>query len=247
MGSSGNLGQQAQNSPAGDFSRIKNFTQQNQEWFHTLTIATFEGVAISQSARFINVNEQLAKMLGYEPEELIGMPVGNVIPEQDRQLVLDDIKAGRESIAEHQLLRKDGSIRLVEAHGKTITYRGFPLRMTAIRDITDVKKAENALRQSQERFRNLASATFEGIIFTDDVIILEANEQFARMLGWQLSEVIGKSILQFLGTEEHSRVREACQSGKECIGEYRCLRKDGSAFFIEAHCRGIQRMGEPYA
>ena len=107
----------------------------------------------------------------------------------------------------------------------------------------DQHQAEQALRESEERYRTLAAATFEGIAITENGIIREANEQFAKMHGYELAEVIGKPVTHFLCPEEHERVNETLLSGSERLGEFRDVCKDGSIIVVEAHGRPVTWAG----
>ena len=107
----------------------------------------------------------------------------------------------------------------------------------------DGKQAEEALRQSQERYRTLVEATFEGIVITENGIIIEANPQFAQMYGYPLEEVYGMQLSAFVVTGEKTRVVQVLSSGREKVGEYRARRKDGSEFLTEAHGR-VFEMGQ---
>ncbi len=64
------------------------------------------------------------------------------------------------------------------------------------RDITGFKRTEQALRESEERFSRLSLASFEGIAITGEGIVLDANQQLAKMLGYELHELMGKSVLE---------------------------------------------------
>jgi len=98
-------------------------------------------------------------------------------------------------------------------------------------------QTERALRESEERFRTLAAATFEGIVITDNAVIVDANEQFAKMHGYELDEVIGKPATQFQFTEDHERATDVLRSGSEQINEFRDVCKDGSIIVVETHGR----------
>ena len=113
--------------------------------FRTLTKATFEGIVISEHGVVIDCNDQLARMLGYTPQEIIGQKITSFIQPQDREGVLANIRLGRESQVETHLMRKDGSIIVAEAHGQTTTDPFRPTRFTAVRDVTHRKAAEEAL------------------------------------------------------------------------------------------------------
>lgn len=126
-------------------------TRLSETRFRTLAAATFEGIAITQDGRFVDVNEQLLAMLGYAREELMSLAVVDVLLPEDRERVLCNIRAGRASDVEHGMIRRDGGLIQVEAHGQTIIEDGRAMRLTAIRDITEHKRAEATLRELDRR------------------------------------------------------------------------------------------------
>ncbi len=102
-----------------------------------------------------------------------------------------------------------------------------------IRDVTERKEAERALRESEDRFRNLSDATFEGIAIIEDGEVLETNRAFAEMYGYELSEVRGMSALEFhvpeVRGEVWRKISSGCSEPYESVG----LQKDGTAFDVE--------------
>ncbi|MEE8574436.1 MAG: PAS domain S-box protein, partial [Thermodesulfobacteriota bacterium] len=111
-----------------------------------LSNASFEGIGFTREGVMTDCNSQLADMLGYSRNELIGMKVTEVIHPEDRTLVRDNILAGFEELYECRALCKDGSVKLIEARGQMMEIEGERLRVTAIRDITDRTSAEEAFR-----------------------------------------------------------------------------------------------------
>lgn len=107
----------------------------------------------------------------------------------------------------------------------------------AMNNITERKQAEEALRESEARMRTLGTATFEGIVVSENGLILEANEQAAQMFGYQLPEVIGTAITGFLKSEDQHVAKEIILKEEESTAEYACLRRDGSEFVIEVRGR----------
>ncbi|MCM0082935.1 PAS domain S-box protein [Geomonas sp. Red32] len=118
----------------------------------TFAEATFEGIVETRGGIIVDCNDQFAGMLGYPPEELKGNEMAPFIAPEDRERVETIVRASRECIFEHDLIRQDGTRITVEAHGCTIS--GGHQRHTAVRDITARKAAEEALREAKDQAEN---------------------------------------------------------------------------------------------
>jgi PAS domain S-box-containing protein len=129
-----------------DRRRAEEALRESETRFRTLAGATFEGIAITENGRITDINEQFCKISGFDRSELLGMDVSKLVHPDDRDRILDSIVTGRESMVEHRLIRKDGSLIIVEAHGKTVRHDGRDRRLTAVRDITEARKAEETIR-----------------------------------------------------------------------------------------------------
>ena len=133
--------------------RAEQAIQESEQRFSVLSAAAFEGIVISDKGRIVDINEQLAAMLGYERLEMINLTVEKFVAPESLELVLKHIRAGSEEPYEHLALRKDGSTFPVEIRAKSLPYKGRTIRVTAIRDITERKRAEEAVVESEERLR----------------------------------------------------------------------------------------------
>ena len=105
------------------------------------------------------------------------------------------------------------------------------------------KRAEEALRESEERFRKLTEAANEGIAIYEQGRILEANQAMAEMLGYELPEVIGRHALEFTAPESRALVLRNIRSGYEKPYESVGLRKDGTTFPVEVQGKAIPYRG----
>jgi PAS domain S-box-containing protein/putative nucleotidyltransferase with HDIG domain len=117
------------------------------------------------------------------------------------------------------------------------------MRMAAVRDITERKRAEEALIESEERFSTLAAASFEGIVISDKGRVIDCNEQLATMLGYEQSEMIGLEVNKFVAPESLAIVLKHIQSGSEEPYEHLSLRKDGTKFPVEIRAKSIPFKG----
>jgi PAS domain S-box-containing protein len=114
--------------------------------FRRLSEAGFEGIVISEQGIFVDANTRMAEMLGCAFSDLIGRKISDFVAPESMDSVLDHIRSGSEERYELFAKRKDGSIFPVEAQGKSLPYEGRMLRITAIRDITKRKEAEEQIR-----------------------------------------------------------------------------------------------------
>lgn len=192
----------------GERDRTMAKLRESEERYRNLTQAAFEGIAITENGRILDVNDQILKMFGYERNEIIGREVIDLIAPESRTVVAESIKAGREEIYEHRLLRKDGSFFIGEARAKVTRVGGRLLRMTALRDVTPQKKVEQALRESEEKFSKAFRTSPDSMTITDLETgrYVEVNEAHGRIFGWTREEVIGRSPLE-LGILDSDEVR----------------------------------------
>ncbi len=129
-------------------ARLAEALRQSEQRQAAFAAATFEGIVLSEEGRILDCNEQFALMAGRSVEELKGTPVGDLIAPEDRDRVTANISQAQESVIEHLMVRKDGSRLVVEAHGRPMADASPGRRLTAVRDITERKRAEQALFDS---------------------------------------------------------------------------------------------------
>lgn len=111
-------------------------------------------------------------------------------------------------------------------------------------DITKQKQAEQNLRESEERFRKLSEASFEGIIIHEGGMAIEVNAAFEGMFGYKSSEFTGKNTVDLLVTPEtiaivKEHIRLNSEEPYEAVGR----RKDGTTFPMEIHGKSIMYQG----
>lgn len=168
---------------------------------------------IDTKGRLTFFNDSLCKLFGYSREELKGMHLRELTDretgERGRKAFNEVYTAGRpvEGFA-WEITRKDGSRRHVEAsislmrdaEGLKAGFRGI------IRDISHRKEAEDALRESEARFRTAFENAAVGMALVSiEGIYLEANLAMARMIGYTQAEVIGRPVTDFTHPDELGR------------------------------------------
>ena len=160
--------------------------RKREERFRNLTAAAFEGIGISEGGKVVDVNEQLAQMFGYKREELLGQSVSVMVAPEFRERVKEAILSGHEGPYEHLAIRKDGTLFEVEVRAKKILWGGRPVRVTAIRDITERKRAAAAIegQLSFNQVLNKMLSRFATCAAQDaDKAVTEALQAIANFIG----------------------------------------------------------------
>ncbi|MFQ5628332.1 MAG: PAS domain S-box protein, partial [bacterium] len=186
---------------------------------------------------------------GYAPKDFYNDPeLGlRIIHPEDRPK-LDDFFAGilpeRPHTARWQC--KDGKIVWIEDRYSPIYDQDGNL--TAVegvaRDITEQIRMEKALRESEQRFKQLSEASFEGIAIHDKGHILEANQTMVEMFGYKMEEFLGQNVMKFSAPESREFIRKNIREGSQKPYETIGIRKDGSRFPVEIIGKPIQYQGK---
>nr|WP_320191274.1 ABC transporter substrate binding protein [uncultured Desulfobacter sp.] len=117
--------------------------------FRSLSDASFEGILITSDAIIIDLNKPLEKMFGYTSKEAAGRKVIDFIVPDERQKIQNKIVSDDEKPFETLGLKKDGTTIPIEVHGKIASYKNQKARVTAIRDLTEQRRAEKEIKKLQ--------------------------------------------------------------------------------------------------
>ncbi len=147
----------------------ENTFRESEEHFRRLAGATFEGIVISQDGIIVDANEAFSKMIGYELDEILGQKAWRFADSADQPTVEGIIRDGKEAWIEHSMVHKDGHPIFVETHGQTTEYKNQVLRFSAIRDITERRKAERLTFDAHQRLKTLLQALPVGVHFSNDI------------------------------------------------------------------------------
>ncbi len=199
-------------------------------------VTAFSIVAIG--GKIIYANRAFAAMFGYSvPEKIIGADVVRVFGSMQRyQDVLAILKSGRNVETELSGKKSDGSAIEVKLYARKGTRaNGETIYFATLIDITEQKKSEQALRDSEAQIRSIFHAAPVGIGISKNRQYVMVNDQYCRMTGYEQDEIIGQNAL-LVSRDKESYERQAAESFKEMIEtgsstfESEIRRKDGSLF-----------------
>ena len=215
--------------------------EQTKEYWQSLVENTSDLVTIININGVITYqNKAVELVLGYKPDEFTGKNAAEFIQSEDMSHAWEvfgtSVPRARSEYPSIELhvRHKDGNWRIMETTGEArFNDTGELVAVLTSRDITERKQAEEALRESEERFRRLTQITFEGIVIHDGRKILDANPAVLAMFGYELQEVIGKNILEFVAPESREIIIRSIAAQNETPFTAKGLRKDGSFFPLE--------------
>ncbi len=216
--------------------------RQGQERLAAFAAATFEGIVETRGGRILDCNEQFARMFGCAVEELKGTAVADLIAPEDRERVLANIQANRESITEHVMIRKDGTRLIVEAHGRSTS---LGARQTVVRDITERKRAEEALEKARgvlaEGQKIAHVGTFEFVAETGSTVWSEEEYRIYGLDPAGPSPAYDDMLARCIHPDDAALLDRNFTVAMQSLGvyelEHRIVRPDGSVRWVydQAH------------
>ena len=203
--------------------------------------------------RFLDSNRAGLDLLGYDRDELLNMS----IPDVDADLVVvlpahkQVLGGDRLTNYEHQLKRKDGAIITVLNNSIPITdAQGHVIGMqSTLLDITERKRAQEALKESEERFRAgfMGNPNASGICRLEDGVWIDINQAALDMFGYNREEVIGKSALVanfWVDLNERHKIVTMLEQDEEVRNqEVRFVHKDGRTIIASVSIRALTFKG----
>jgi PAS domain S-box-containing protein len=201
--------------------------------------------------RLLEVNDSYCKMIGYTREELLNMSGHDVeaieSPEEVAQRIKKIAKQGSDRF-ETRHKRKDGRIIDVEMSVNYLDV-GEGQCFVFARDITERKRAEEALGESEEKYRSLVQGFADGIAIVQGLEVRFVNDRLLQMLGYQReNEIVGHPFTKFISSSYRSLMAErglAREAGDNVPNyyEFKALRKDGTEFDAEIYITLIRFQG----
>jgi len=160
---------------------------------------------INQEGNIIEANEAAYSQLGYKPDIFFNLNLSAIIPGKEAEMIIKQLDSKTRSSSPDKItlvtchFKTDGSCIPVEINSRPITYRGKRVILNVARNISKRTEAENALRESEERYRSVVENSRDGIMVIDDnFIILYANSVLPGILGYSRKEIDGSDFRKYL-------------------------------------------------
>jgi PAS domain S-box-containing protein len=235
---------------------------ENEERFRRIAERSYDAITATDSeGRFTFVSPSIERIVGCRPEELVGVQFQSFVPESEMPKVVRAfnrmMKGENVEGLQLEVKRKDGSLVHIEVNGSPTLKDGQVLGMQGIlRDITERKRAEEGLRESEAKYRTLVEHSLQGILIAQGPPpprLVFANLAMAKILGYAPDELTALSPKETQGLvhpEDRAvffgRFSDRLQ-GKPAPPRYeiRGIRKDGETRWLDFSSNRIEYQGQP--
>jgi PAS domain S-box-containing protein len=213
---------------------------------------------LSETGKVLNVNKVACGMIGYTRQELLNLSIDDIDPNYPSNLFVDfwnDKPEGSTILFETVHAHRDGHRIPVEVNGIFFRLKGFKYLFGVARDLTERKRRDAALRESEEKYRSLFNYSNDAI-FVHEMDAdghpgrnLEVNEQACRLLQYSREELLSMSIRDFAADTQASssadHARELMEK-KHLVFQTKDLRRDGVAIPVEVSAYVYEEAGRHF-
>ena len=232
--------------------------RRSEEKYRTITENINAGIyrnIPNKKGKFIEVNPAFVEILGYDSkEDLLNTPVSELYFDQKQRRAFQQkiLRKGFVKDEEIKLKRKDGdpiwcsvtAVAVFDEKGKIRYYDGL------VEDITERKRVQQALQESEEKYRILVERANDGIIIIKEGMIAYVNNYLSQLCGYSVEELVGKPFLDFVHPDELRKVKERYEKRiryepVESTYETVLSHKQGHKIIAEVNAGMITYEGEP--
>jgi two-component system, cell cycle sensor histidine kinase and response regulator CckA len=206
-----------------------------------------------KTKRFVFANPSICQMLGYTEKELLDLGVEDIHPKDSLRMVLSELESQLKLSSPLPCLRKDGTVFFAEVAGTFPSIRGRKLAVGFFSDVTERKLAEDALRESEERFSKFfrASPIGTSISRINDGHFADINDAFLGLFGYTREEIVGQNpfkLAMYANPEDREKMVKILQEqGRIQDFETRLFRKSDEIRDASISVEVIEIEGQHYA
>ena len=209
-------------------------------------------IAETETGIILDANQAAERLTKMGRHEIIGLHQTRLHPPQSVNYSIETFVQHQKLSEEHKttkpleniVIRKDGTQIPVEITATKVVYEGKNCLVGNFRDISERKRIELELAESEQRFKALHNASFGGIAIHDKGVILDCNQGLSEMTGYSLDELIGMDGLLLIDPEHRAMVLNNIVSGFEKPYEANGLRKNGQTFPMRLEARNVPYRGK---
>jgi len=241
-----------------EWKREKEDYKKSETRFRSYFNLPLYGIAItSPDQRWILVNDRICSIMGYSRDEIVRMTWTEMTHPEDLAADLEQFGRVLSGQIDHynmekRFIRKDGTV--IWTHLSVGCVRksdgGVDHIVALVDDITSVKRAEEALRESEEKYRSLFENAQEAIFVVQHAKLVFINPVITTLIGYSAAELISRPFIEFIHPDDREMVYERHVrrlKGEELPHTYsfRIIHKDGNVLWVELNAVLIKWEGTP--
>jgi PAS domain S-box-containing protein len=192
--------------------------RESEEKFRLISEQSLMGILIIQDGVIKYANRAASEIYGHTPEETrkwAPMEFLNSVHPEDREFVREQVKKKQRGEGggvlhySYRIIAKNGEMKWLETYANTVPYRGRNADLVTVVDITERKRMEEELRESEERFRTLIEKSSDAVNILDGQgIVTYMSPSVENILGYRPEELVGKSIVTFVHPFDAQETKE---------------------------------------
>ena len=228
--------------------RADELLRESEERYRIAIENSNDGIVLARKDELIFVNRRFLEISGYDSEEeVMHLDSSMLVHPADRERVsmLAEMRMGGKPVPsryEFRGVRKDGTERDMEANVASLLYRGDRVSLVHFRDITEHKRAEELLRESENKFKDLSEKAIVGVFLAQDGVFKYVNSRFAEVHGYEVGELIDRKGYQDMvvpedlpGLQENLGRLLSGEADLLRAQEFRLRTKQGETKNVEIH------------
>jgi len=229
--------------------------RESETKYRALVETAGEAIFIAQEDIVKFCNKSFSHISGYALEDLNNMAFSDLVHPDDRQMVFERYNQRLEgkdvpSRYRFRFIDSRGNTRWADMSVALISWEGKPASLCLAADITELKQAEEALKQSEEKYRHLFERAVEGILVARGETLEFVNPALERILGHPLEKIISEPFITFIHPDDRAKIHD--RHLKRMRGEpvktgydFRIIASDGAVKWLSINSQAIEWDGAP--
>jgi len=230
---------------------IEQALKESEERYRRLSEISEEGIVIHRRGIIIDANRRFAQMIKRDMDDLPGSNLFDHIHPSAIDEVRQKVENNSRERYETLLLDSDGGVLHVEVSAREIDLTDGPARVAVVRDITQRKKAEAAMREAQAKYEAIFNSSMDAFFINDfEGNFVDANDSALKLLGYERDEIENLNYADLISGQTLQEALQSVQTifekgSDDRLRQYRLKRKDGSLVEVETTGVLIKEDGEP--
>jgi two-component system, cell cycle sensor histidine kinase and response regulator CckA len=205
-----------------------------RERLQLLSEASFEGILVHIDGVVIDVNQRLAELVRCRPEQLLGPDtMRRAIAPEDLSATLQRVTSGYQGAYTITAVRADGSRFRAELQSKQGLLGDRPVRIAAVRDVTERERTLSLLQESEQHLQDLALGAFDFMIVTQRRVIVRVGGKVGEVLGYLPEEMLGQDALAFVASAARAATELTIVENRQGSYETTVVAKNGEEITVE--------------